>query len=241
VDTTLPLAGALGPDVPAQLVDGSLAFLKGTIIAAMEVQMTWPYYPWRLPGDPPVDSPIRLRHKNVLITAPSDPGALTSLDMIVHADISYLSCRILMLSSRVVHPAALYMAGQTIEKYLKAILLASGRDAPRHHRLVKLANCVGAPFDDEEFLELCRHLEPFNVAGRYPDHPLYAWRYSLNLLAFLDAFVVKCRQIAQMPPDASNVIAQLGRQDCGDNPVMAAAVIALQDQNRHLLELTQQQ
>jgi hypothetical protein len=207
----------------------------------MKAPITWSYYRWQLPADPPVDAPVALRHKDLLITAPSTPPKVTSQGLMIHADISYLSCRILMLSSQAVHPAALYTAGQTIEKYLKAVLLESGKGIRRHHGLVQLAKEAGKPFDDDEFLELCRHLEAFNVAGRYPDHALHAWRYSLNLLAFLDAFVVICRQIAQMPSGAPNVIAELGQQDCADNPVMAAAVIALQDQNRHLSELIQQQ
>lgn len=198
----------------------------------------WSYYPWSVPGAPPVHSPVALKCEDLIITQPAKSPRVPELQgMIRYADMSYLSCRILMISSEVVHPVALYMAGQTIEKYLKAVLLTQKKPIGRHHNLTKLAGQAGAPFASQEFVKVCEHLKGFDIAGRYHDHALGPWQHSLNLLALLDAFVIRCRQIVQMPSDTPNVIGQLQTQDSGDNPVMAAAVIALREHNRHLHEL----
>jgi len=198
----------------------------------------WSYYPWTIPGSPPVNAPVALKCEDLVLTHPSNIRRWSRLQgMIQYADMSYLSCRILMISSRAVHPVALYMAGQTIEKYLKAVLLTRQQRVPRVHKLTKLAELAGAPFASQEFVKMCQHLERFDIAGRYDDHPLGGWQYSLNLLAFLDAFVTRCRRIVQMPSNTPNMVANLQRQDSGENPVMAAAVRALQDNNWHLNEL----
>jgi hypothetical protein len=198
----------------------------------------WSYYPWTVRGGPPVEAPVALKCEKLIITRPAKSARVPKLQgMIQYADMSYLSCRILMISSTVVHPVALYMAGQTIEKYLKAVLLAQQKPMPRTHKLTELAGQAGVPFTSQEFVKLCQHLERFDIAGRYDDHALAGWIYSLDLLAFLDGFVVRCREIVQMPSDTPNRVANLQGQDSGDNPVMAAAVTALRDKNRHLDEL----
>ena len=205
----------------------------------------WTYYPWAPSGKPLPKEPVHLKFQELLETHPSQikgkakSGKLEG--MIEYADISYLSCRILMLSSIAVHPAALYMAGQTIEKYLKAVLLKRKPELPlselRTHKLTKLAGQVGGPFADREFVQLCEHIEKFDIAGRYFDHALEGWGYSLNLLAFLDAFVVRCREITGMPLDTPNRVTNLLDQKTGQNQVMAAALQAVSDNNRHLDEL----
>jgi len=198
----------------------------------------WSYYPWSVSGEPLADSPVALKCEDLVSTQPAKSPRVPKLQgMIRYADMSYLSCRILMLSSTVVHPVALYMAGQTIEKYLKAVLLAQQKPIRTHHNLTQLAGQAGAPFASQEFVKVCQHLKAFNIAGRYDDHALGPSRHSLNLLAFLDAFVVCCRQIVQMPSDTPNLVEELQTQDSGDNRVMAAAVIALRDHNRHLHQL----
>ena len=198
----------------------------------------WTYYPWALPGGPPVTAPVALNWHDLVITQPSNARPTPTLQgMMQYADMSYLSCRILMLSSTAVHPVALYMAGQTIEKYLKAVLLTRQPHVPRTHKLTKLAAQAGAPFANQEFLQMCQHLEIFDIAGRYDDHALAGWKYSLNLLAFLDAFVARCREILQVPSHTPNLVEELQTQHSGDNPVMAAAVVALRDNNRHLHQL----
>ena len=218
-------------------------------VREMTGKSEWSYYPWQMPSGPLVDSPVPLRCEDLLGIEKSSVNEATAQGMVYYADMSYLCCRILMISSRAVHPAALYMAGQTIEKYLKAIIIDRRRRPPDQdgvlrrwgrdsHDLTKLARRAGTPFNlDQEFLKLCELLTQFNIAGRYPDNELANWTFGLNLVAFLDAFVARCREELHMPSHTPNLIAALLMQNCGGNPVMEAAIRALRDQNWHLNEL----
>jgi HEPN domain-containing protein len=156
--------------------------------------------------------------------------------MLKHAEISYVATRVLFLSSEVLHPPALYMGAQTIEKGLKAILLHRDEKVERNHKLVALAERVGDPFNDAEFLALCTSLEPFEIAGRYDDgHDYESWRYSLDLLSLLDVFIVRIRSMIDRTPDGYvNRIATLLIQQSKGNLVMQGAEQALKDNNRML-------
>ena len=134
------------------------------------------------------------------------------------------------------------MAAQTIEKYLKAILLDRGRNIGGHrHDIVALCKAVGDPFTDVEFLAVCDSLSPFEIAGRYDDgHELENWEYSANLLSLLDVFAVRCRALIGTQPERyRNNAAALLMQSSKGNAVMPAAEIALKDNNEMLVYLVQ--
>jgi len=138
----------------------------------------------------------------VLEPTEGDKIEQTPEGLIEYADQAYVALRLLMIASEATHPGALYHAGQVVEKYLKAVLLSrrwtvkdvSKAAKPRGHNLVGLAEAAGEEFADGEFIELCRRLMLFETAGRYPDHDLMAWEYSLELLTVIDDFVVHCRR-----------------------------------------------
>ncbi|HXF50811.1 MAG TPA: HEPN domain-containing protein [Dehalococcoidia bacterium] len=161
----------------------------------------------------------------------------------LHADQSYIATRILFLASTATHHCALYMAAQTIEKYLKSLLMARGQDVSRFgHKLVELAREAGAPFDDEEFVRLCGDLGPFEIAGRYADgHDYVGWQYRIDLLSVLDRFVLMCRQVLiQESPDvlrSRDPIMEVATQDGVTNPLMAAAQQALVHHNRAVIDI----
>ncbi len=70
----------------------------------------WTYYPWK------ESASVSLKFADLVETQPSPPSDVDQLpDFVAYADMSYLACRILMISSTKVHPPALYMASQTIE------------------------------------------------------------------------------------------------------------------------------
>lgn len=203
----------------------------------------WTYYPWL------TSVPVPLKFADLLETQPSSIERGDWLpDFIHYAEMSYLACRILMIASTTVHPTALYMASQTMEKYMKALLLRTGqKEVPRTHNLTNLARRVHGAltnrsvdrsiadlFADQEFLKLCEHLKKFDIAGRYPPEGLAGWRYSLNLLSFLDEFVVRCRGLIGIARNTPNTVGALLTQDTANNTVMAAAVTAVRDNNHHL-------
>jgi HEPN domain-containing protein len=209
----------------------------------MTQEARWTYYPWQ------TSAAVQLKFDDLVITQPSSLERGDWLpDFIVYADMSYLACRILMISSITVHPAALYMASQTIEKYMKALLLSVGQtEVPRTHNLTTLASrvcsaiansgadqAIGDLFSEGEFLKLCEQLKKFDIAGRYPPQGLAGWRYSLNLLTFLDEFVARCRALIGIAHNTPNTIANLLTQETADNLVMAAAVAAVRDNNHHV-------
>jgi HEPN domain-containing protein len=139
------------------------------------------------------------------------------------------------------HPEALYCAAQTIEKYLKAILVARTGNPHRdqRHDLVKLAHAVAAQapeFAAQEFIGLCKQLQPFAIAGRYPDSNYAEWSFSLELLTFLDGFVAHCRHLIDLPPDLPDALNWMLRDELrlfASNEVMRAARVAVTD-NNHL-------
>lgn len=199
----------------------------------------WTYYRW------PESEPVRLVANDILQTTPGSKAGEPLHHLIRYADMSYLSCRILMISSEEVHPPALYMAGQTVEKYLKALLQKFAGTYRWRHPLTELAEEVhgvltdkgskdAGLFNDPEFVALCEQLQEFDIAGRYQPERIASWHYYLNILGFLDAFVVKCREIIGVNLDSTNVVRDLLLQDTTTNEVMAAAVRAVRDRNRHV-------
>jgi HEPN domain len=174
-----------------------------------------------------------------ILTAENAPQETVTTDgYIQYGDIAYLSCRILMLASMAVHPEALYCASQTIEKYMKAILISRAESVRgRGHDLVRLSRALQGEFLDSQFVLICERLAPFEEAGRYPDNTVPAWEYDLSLLTFLDGFVVHARAAAGMSPGCINLVKYLLTQDASGNPVLAAAVQAVREQNRHIAEL----
>lgn len=204
----------------------------------------WSYYRWL------ESAPVALKASDVLITQASPTGKKGDPlhHLIRYADMYYLACRILMIASYEVHPPALYAAGQAVEKYLKALLQNLTGAYPRMHDLQQLAARVhgalaskdpsnASLFADREFLTLCQHLKEFDIAGRYQPHTVDGWHYYLNLLGFLDAFVVKCRQLLAFSPRSPNVVRNLLMQETKDNEVMAAAITAVRDNNHHVRKL----
>jgi HEPN domain-containing protein len=167
-------------------------------------------------------------------------------DLVFYADVAYAPARVLTQASEAVHAEALYCVGQTIEKYLKAVWLAkSGSQATTGHDLSLLALTLAetyadlTAFADPEFVMLCEHLQPFEEAGRYPDHKLDGWGFDPELLTFLDGFVAHCKRLLTDlgVPNSDTAIAQTLRQPGASNPVMAAATRAVAEHNRYLLGL----
>ena len=179
--------------------------------------------------------------------------------LVAYADSAYLSCRILMIASTAVHFEALYCAAQTIEKYMKAILLhdlgvtdymvLGVPDASNHvvkvrgtHDLLLLAKAVASQesheeFGDPEFQALCTVVTPLEVAGRYPDNKISEIQYDLSFLTFLDGYVVHCRELLSVGPNAVNLVKRLLLPTAHENPVMQAARLAVRDNNRHIEQL----
>jgi HEPN domain-containing protein len=58
---------------------------------------------------------------------------------------------------------------QSAEKYLKAFLVENNIDFPRSHQLMVLIElCAGLDVSFLEISQLCRHLESYAIAVRYP-------------------------------------------------------------------------
>jgi hypothetical protein len=191
------------------------------------------YRRWGETEERPLDATYLAGLERTERSAPSVVG------MVAYGDIAWVACRVLMLSSRYTHPEALYCAGQTIEKYLKALLLARGqpitetrgrREFPTHD-LPLLASRLGGEFADPEFLQLCRTLQPFEIAGRYPDHDLDRWEHDLALLTFLDGFVARCRALIDPGLPALPEIVPAMFAERPGNPAMRGAQEAVADNN----------
>ncbi len=86
--------------------------------------------------------------------------------MISHAENDYIA--VYQLDPAMVPGPVAYHCQQCAEKYMKALLSAAGRVAPRTHDLVELKALLGAEWDEavasEEELE---KLTIFEVVGRY--------------------------------------------------------------------------
>ncbi len=200
----------------------------------------WEYVHW-ITGDPRL-----LKAKDLFEIKKGEPRPPSALGYWRHADISYLACRLLFLAGEALHHAALYMAAQTVEKYLKAILLALGKsvgDASlRTHNLRRLAQEAGPPFNERPFADFCGILSPFEIAGRYDDgHDYAGWRYSINVLAVLDRFVAVSRKtlagLGTTRPVESDPLQQILRQDGSMNPFMMAGTMSLVHRNRLLQDI----
>lgn len=201
----------------------------------------WTYHKWiddpKHPAQKLDANSILLTERNVSIPPQTVQGLVT------YAEMSYVACRILMLASRSTTLPALYFAGQTVEKYLKAVWLEkAGTKRKTGHKIAKLACRIAqrfpelAEFGDPEFLKVCERLEPFDEAGRYPDNAIKQWGVHLHLLTFLDTFVTHCRQITGSPTQL-NPIQQIATQD--GNKIMKAAITAIRERNREFNSLAE--
>jgi HEPN domain-containing protein len=205
-------------------------------IQERHVGFQWDYFSWEI-HEP---SRLRLRADDILKTHPAPARNTSTVESFVnYADTAYLSCRVLMLASMFTHAEALYCAAQTLEKYMKALLLQRDGAVPVFaHNLAKYAKVLGDEFVASEFLEVCERLSPMAEAGRYPDHKLQGWGHPIELLAFLDSFVSHCRDLLSLPTGTRNIINELLNQEPNGNPVMAAAITAVRDKNHFLDVLT---
>jgi len=61
---------------------------------------------------------------------------------------------------------AAFLAQQSAEKALKALLISQTGNFPKIHDLTRLARMVNAP---EDIVELCAKITPAYTATRYPD------------------------------------------------------------------------
>jgi HEPN domain-containing protein len=214
----------------------------------------WVYHDWNS------GQPRKLvAEELVRVEMASAEGKPTAEGFWKHADISYLACRLLFLAGEATHHAALYMAAQTVEKYLKAILLAQAtwkthtepdkkvdykriRAALGKHDLRRLAELVRGVFEEPEFIAFCEILDPFEIAGRYDDGHLYAgWAYSINVLSVLDRFVALCRKelasLGLSRPAEQDPVWQILVQDTTGNPFMSAGSEAVWHRNRLLRDI----
>jgi HEPN domain-containing protein len=64
----------------------------------------------------------------------------------------------------------IYHCHQAIEKFLKAILIESGKKIPKHHDLPDLLKRGGLKYS-KEILEFVEELNPYYQPIRYPDIP----------------------------------------------------------------------
>jgi hypothetical protein len=158
----------------------------------------------------------------------------TTDDWLRYMEVAYLSCRILMIASTTVHLEALYCAGHVLERGMKAVMQFRGMTIPSGHKghdLEGLCNAIGDEFTDPEYVKLCQLLQPFQEAGRYPDHRLVAHAHSLNLLRFLDSFVLHIRELVGKHDGSDSQMAKLKTSSMGANAVEKATLIAMSDQN----------
>lgn len=200
----------------------------------------WTYHEWE-PLDGDVAAARPLVADTLLQTVQSGRRPPVSVDgLIQYGDIAYLSCRILMLAAMAVHPEALYCASQALEKYMKAVLVHRSQSSKGYqHGLVRLAHALAGEFADPEFLLVCERLAPFEEAGRYPDNTVPEWEHNLNLLTFLDGFVVHARRSAGMGPNTFNMVRYLLEHDAAGNAFVGAAIAAVRQGNHYVQELLQ--
>lgn len=217
----------------------------------------WTFRPWR------GDSPRALRAGDLLHAEPKKVAAGSrSIEFLPYADEAYVTARFMLLADCDLYLPGLYFVGQAVEKYMKALLLdhrekdrlarlfdpTSAKRAPlaplkkRLHDLKALAQDIGAvhsEFKDAEFIEVCSRLTSFEVLGRYPDHAVESWGYSRNIIAFLDKFVVHCRQLLQVDPrqDRADLIHILLTSGSPDSLGICGLVLTLAEENDFLPEL----
>jgi excisionase family DNA binding protein len=230
------------------------------------VTFQWGYRPWAGPNAGNIQPLLADEILDRRLLDEDLPGSkksptFTVAGMVLYAEQAYLACRILMLANRALHLEALYCAGQAVEKYMKAIRARDAMDAavaagtrtdldpldksiydPEKdgHRLCviaeKLAPTYGE-FAQTEFLKVCERLDSFEVAGRYPDHKVKTHWHALNLLTFLDEFVVHCRELLGLIPMSHDFIRDLLNIGGPVNVVQLAAARAILERNERVREL----
>lgn len=202
--------------------------------------MSWTYhFWWSHRGD--VDQPQCLRADHIIemhwLKTRHTPRVD---DWLMYMEMAYMSCRLLLISSTVLHLEAFYCAAQTLERGMKAVITHRGLDVlkgQKGHDLPALAESLGDDFNEAEFIELCRRLQSFQEAGRYPDNDVSHFAYPLSILTFLDGFVVRCRALCGNLAGSSSWTSIAVTEGRSGNEVQQAAVVAICDNNRFLPDL----
>jgi HEPN domain-containing protein len=162
-------------------------------------------------GGPPDSLPLQ-------IVPPTDEQRLDERHlcaMLVYANCDYIAARLLWLSG--LTEVALFHVQQAVEKYLKAFLIARGRDFPkRTHNLGDLCGrCaeVDSWFAEERWSKWCERLTYFSEVTRYPQIKLGGWALSSKNLAYLDEFVYTVRERMPFPARCLDDLGDLSRGD----------------------------
>lgn len=122
------------------------------------------------------------------------------------AEQDYIAFRVLTFLGFLTFP--LFLMQQSIEKYLKALMILNGIPIPTikgGHNLTDLlkkiekSNKINCPYlINEYFYEYCKNIEPFATAGRYPEEKISAWVFNnYELIYFLDEFIFNMRKLVR--------------------------------------------
>lgn len=143
-----------------------------------------------------------MKHKISLISRPPETTERNMLDsrdkngFIFGAEEDYILCRILLLLG--INDSGIYHYQQCIEKYLKSYLIEkdiSFRNTHNLNRLIELCKPLDSFFKDEDLVDACDKVTPFEVTGRYPQTQIRAYGWTMpDLIHFLDEFVYEMRK-----------------------------------------------
>jgi len=133
--------------------------------------------------------------------------------MVVHANYDYIATRLLWFSG--LTELAFFHMQQAVEKYLKAFLIARGRDFSRRtHDLGDLCRkCaeVDGWFAQPPWPEWCKRLAYFSEVGRYPQERFGGWGFNSGVLDYLDEFAYTVRERMPLPENCEDVLGDLCR------------------------------
>lgn len=126
---------------------------------------------------------------------------------VIFAEQDYIAFRICSFLGFFTYP--LFLMQQSIEKYLKALMILKGIVIPTKaysgHSLTSLIDEIeksglvkDALLLSNEFRDWCVNLEPFNTAGRYPEEKLSAWVSGNNdNIKLMDDFIFRMRKLVR--------------------------------------------
>lgn len=103
------------------------------------------------------------------VTEPSDSSTSTGQSWLAKADDDLTIAELVLRSDVGVEWAACFHAQQAAEKAVKAVLVHSGIDFPKSHRLDRLAGLLPASSEPRFDIAALTELAPWAVAGRYPE------------------------------------------------------------------------
>jgi len=143
-----------------------------------------------------------VKHKISLQIRPPNTSEQSLLNLrnqprfIVGAEEDYFLSRILLFLD--INDSGMYHYQQCMEKYLKSFLIENNitfRNTHNLNRLRGFCESLDIFFKDEDLIDACQKITPFEVIGRYPQNQVRAYGWTMpDLIWFLDEFVYKMRR-----------------------------------------------